>query len=390
MTLRQHQFDHQECLRSAAEALGEPVRAIDLDWTMEQLLRQHARVVGRAGLAGAAPVVRFEGGRAGREVAVGMELYALTAGTAAGAPLRVAKIIAPYDTYDTDEVYRFWAVPAADYRRLYRFLRTQLRRAQRSVAPVMHDEDRRRLWENTIGFLRHGCQRLARYGVPQKRGVLLLGEPGNGKTMACRWLRSECSRHGFEWRSVNAEEYAGAKENGRAHSLFQLDRPGVVVFDDLDMAIRDRDAVGHTADHSTFLAAMDGMDVRHGVVYIFATNARLAELDRAFYRPGRIDVTLQFAAPDADLRRRLIVEHWHADVVAGLSVDDVVRQTDGLSFAELEETKKLLVLTQLTEGDWNWPAAWRAFQAGCEDRKPTSFGFARHSFTTTSCTAPAR
>jgi hypothetical protein len=368
------------------------VRAFDLDWTMEQLLRQHARVVGRSGLGGLAPVVRFEGGRSGREVAVGMELFALKTNSlgAAQRPLKLAKIIAPYDGYDTDEVYRFWAVPVADYRRLYRFLRSQLRAAQRSVAPVMHEDDRRRLWDNTIGFLRHGCQQLARYGVPQKRGVLLLGDPGNGKTMACRWLRSECLRHGLEWRSVNAEEFAGAKENGRAYGLFQLDRPGVVVFDDLDMAIRDRDAVGHTADHSTFLGAMDGIDLRHGVVYIFATNACLAELDHAFCRPGRIDVALHFAAPDADLRRRLITDFWHREVVARISVDEVVRQTDGLSFAELEELKKLLVLAHLSDGEWDWSAAWRAFQAGCDDRKPMSFGFARHAFTTTSCAAPVR
>lgn len=160
-----------------------------------------------------------------------------------------------------------------------RFLRRGVKAAQRHRPPILHDGDLQRLWDNTIGFLRRGAALLERYGVPRKRGVLLLGEPGNGKTMACRWLRWQCSRRGLGWRAVTAEEYEAAKGDGGAHELFDLDRPGIVFFDDVD----------------------------------------------------------------------------------------VVAATDGLSFAELEELKKLLVLRYGETGCWEWFWAWSAFTAGRGD-----------------------
>ncbi len=380
MTLLQHQTDFQECLRLASELLGGPARALDLEWKLEQMLRKQLRRIARRGIGSDAGIVRFKEERRGHEVAIGLELVSVSD---AGRAIRLVKVSAPHGSDDSTECYEFWAVLGDDYRRLYRFLRMQLRREQGGVRPILREPDSTRLWDNTIGFLKRDCESLKQYGVPQKRGVLLLGEPGNGKTMACRWLRGQCVRQGLDWKSVSAEEYDSMREKAEAHELFELERPGVVFFDDLDMALRDRAQVGTTRDHSTFLAALDGLDVKRGVVYIFTSNATLVDLDPAFRRPGRIDLVMTFERPDAELRRRLITEAWHADIVAHLAVESVVRQTDGFSFAEMEELKKLLVLHQLDSGEWSWSAAWQAFQAGCEERDAQRiFGFNRPRFTT--------
>ena len=71
--------------------------------------------------------------------------------------------------------------------------------------------------------------------------VYLYGPPGNGKTMACRWIRAECGRRGLCCRNVSAEEFSSSLCDGRAHTLFQLSRPGVIFFDDFDSALRDRE-----------------------------------------------------------------------------------------------------------------------------------------------------
>jgi SpoVK/Ycf46/Vps4 family AAA+-type ATPase len=226
----------------------------------------------------------------------------------------------------------------------------------------MREGDRRRLWMETIGFLSRGRQELEKYGVPQKRGILLLGTPGNGKTMACRWLLSLCHKCGLRWRSVSALEFAGAREAGDVRELFELDGPGIILFDDLDQALRDRD--GYESDRSTFLTELDGLHPRQGIVYLFTSNVQVNQLDPAFRRPGRIDLFIHFPRPDAELRRRFVVEHWHADIAGALDIDEVTSATEGLSFAEMDEIKKLLVLRFLEVGVWDWKWAWSAYGDG--------------------------
>ncbi len=64
---------------------------------------------------------------------------------------------------------------------------------------------------------------------------------------------------------------------------------------------------------------------------------------------------LQFAKPDAILRRRLMRERWHTDILAGIDLERLVAETEGFHFAEMEETRKLLVMRHLDTGRWDWP-----------------------------------
>ena len=75
---------------------------------------------------------------------------------------------------------------------------------------------------------------LERFGVATRRGVLLLGDPGNGKTMACRWLFSQCCRSGLEWSNVTAAMYEDARAEREVPGLFRLDGPGIILFDDFE------------------------------------------------------------------------------------------------------------------------------------------------------------
>jgi cell division protease FtsH len=161
---------------------------------------------------------------------------------------------------------------------------------------------------------------------------------------------------------VSAERYERARSMGTSEDLFTLSQPGIVLFDDFDLAVRDREQFGATSHHSTFLGELDGLRVREGVVFLFTTNAALSDLDPAFLRPGRIDVVAHFPCPDAELRRRFVLERWQADICEALDFDAVVADTAGLSFAEMEGLRTHLVLQFLVGQQWDWSRAMRSFR----------------------------
>lgn len=266
----------------------------------------------------------------------------------------------------------FWAVDRLQYRRLYKLALSLANGNQtESARPILPADLAANLWNNTIAFLESDrLERIKAYGGRARRGVLLTGPPGNGKTMACRWIWEECCRRNWEYRIVTPNTYQQARrscdpENAIGH-LFRVQRRGVIFFDDMDLALRDRDRADETEDQAVFLTALDGIEIKEGVVFVFTTNCRLDLIDRAFKRPGRIDVALHFEPPDAELRGRL-VGRWHPDILAQLDMDDAVADTDGFSFAEIEELRNLLIMHHADTGRWNWAWALDQFAQNRED-----------------------
>jgi SpoVK/Ycf46/Vps4 family AAA+-type ATPase len=213
--------------------------------------------------------------------------------------------------------------------------------------------------------------------------LLLTGAPGNGKTMACRWIWEECRRRRWEWRLVTPDAYREARESCNAKeevaALFRVEKRGIVFFDDMDIALRDRETVKETDDQAVFLGALDGLSVNEGVVHVFTTNCSLGLIDAAFKRPGRIDLVMQFNPPDAELRRRLI-ERWHPEIRASISMDEMVASTPDYSFAEIEELKNLLIMNYMECGRWDWTWALRQFAVNRSElnaRRNRHLGFGR-------------
>jgi len=366
MAITKLQQDHAEYLEQASELLEAPARAVTFEWDVERIVRKHIKLDDRRGLVTEHPIIEFWQTRDGQVLEAGMERYTWDIG---GEVLRLVYVTVPNCNCPGCALHQFWAVPIDQYQSLYRAVRSRGRKAAQAVPPVMASDDQERLWRNTVGFLARGREMFRRYGVPQKRGVLLLGEPGNGKTMACRWLCDESRRKGLAWRTVNIEDYEAARQSGSLRSLFYLRRSGIILFDDFDLGIRDREKVGPTFDHTMFLSELDGFQRRQGVVYLFTSNAQQSDLDPAFLRSGRIDLVLQFPRPSAHLRRQFITAHWHNDIVDHIDVRAAVEQAHGLSFAELEEVRRLLVMRYLEQDRWDWDWAWQTFRAARGDVK---------------------
>lgn len=386
--LQSYIADHRFVLAEVARAAGfrDPV-AIDLSDFATPLIRRSRRgpILPLGGV-----LVRDwdpDSRKLGVGTRLGMRIYIVEG-------IRFVRVSFNFDHNLNEANVAFTAVDRSDYFRLYRVaFRSREDEGNNVETPILAQEFLDVLWKNTIGYLEPAnLHRIKSYGGRAKRGLLLTGPPGNGKTSACRWLWQECKRRNWEWHLVTADAYAQARRSCRAEEsvreLFVVEKHGIVFFDDMDQALRNRDTVKETDDQSVFLNALDGMEVREGVAFVFTTNCPLDLIDRAFKRPGRIDVVLNIGPPNGTLRRRLVAR-WHQDIRVALDLDRVVASTKGFSFADIEEVKNLLIRHFIDSGEWDWQNALEQFTSNRHDlghRSAPGFrGLAGSTLTTSIC-----
>lgn len=212
--------------------------------------------------------------------------------------------------------------------------------------PVLPDGVLNKVYDNTIGFLKKGHEnkdQYKKYNIAYKRGLLLAGAPGTGKTMTCKWLRELCIKENLAHKVVTLDAYQKAVGKGTVKQLFELPdkKRGIIFFDDMDEAVRSRESGNNHVSY--FLTALDGIDSTEGIVFVFTTN-HMKDLDSAFVRPGRIDIFLPFKRPNKRLRRKFIEQTFDADIKNLIDIDDFAERTDDHSFAEIEEVRKMITL----------------------------------------------
>jgi hypothetical protein len=354
--LKDFAADHRFLIHAAAQAAGftDPV-AVSLDEFKVPLFEQ-ARRQGPLPIDGV--LVRDwdpDNRRNNSGVHFGLRIYRIDG-------VAFVDVQFPHDDQLNRRALDFIVVDRKNYGRLYKSaLRCRMTEQPPCSPPVLPPEQLSQLWKNTIGYLESAnLDRIRAYGGRAKRGVLLTGAPGNGKTMASRWIWEACRKRRWEYRLVTPDSYRAARHCRGVDALFTVAKRGVIFFDDMDLALRDRETTAETEDQAIFLGALDGITVNEGVVFVFTTNCGLDLIDRAFKRPGRLDVVMHFRPPDAPLRRRLF-DRWHQDVRNALDLDEAVRSTEGYSFADIEELKNLLVMQYMEVNRWDWDGALKQF-----------------------------
>jgi len=184
-------------------------------------------------------------------------------------------------------------------------------------------------------------------GVPWRRGALLIGPPGNGKTHCVRALVKEMSVPCLYVQSLadphlDREQLLGAVFR-RARQL----RPCVLIMEDLD-ALVGKD------NQSFFLNQMDGFEKNEGLIVLATTN-HPERIDPAILnRPSRFDRKYHFDLPNANGRRRFL-DQWRvrlADKVVWkeASLNATVESTHGYSFAYLKELMISSLTVSLSDG----------------------------------------
>ncbi len=206
-------------------------------------------------------------------------------------------------------------------------------------------------------------KRFMRLGGRIPRGVLLVGDPGCGKTLLAKAIAGEADVPFFSISGSDFVEMFVGVGASRVRDLFKQAKesaPCIIFLDEIDAVGRRRGGGFTTGGHdereqtlNAILVEMDGFDSSDQVIVIAATN-RPDVLDPALTRPGRFDRQVVVALPD--LKGRLEILRVHAKKVkAGPDVDleRIARGTPMFSGAELAAViNEAAIAATLADKDW--------------------------------------
>ena len=197
--------------------------------------------------------------------------------------------------------------------------------------------------QEVVEFLRYP-ERFLSLGARIPKGVLLVGQPGTGKTLLARAVSGEASVPFFSISGSEFVEMFVGVGAARVRDLFdqaKRNAPCIVFVDEIDAVGRHRGAGlggGHDEREQTLnqiLVEMDGFDSTTNIIIIAATN-RPDILDPALLRPGRFDRRVVLDLPDLNGRAAILNVHANGKPLAqNVSLETIAKQTPGFSGADL-------------------------------------------------------
>jgi hypothetical protein len=189
-----------------------------------------------------------------------------------------------------------------------------------------------RIERQTIGFGKHADQLLA-MGRHLKRGLLLHGAPGTGKTLTAMYLASR-----MQERTVLLLTGRGMGLVEQSCAMARMLQPSIVVLEDVDLIAEERTREGACAALLfELLNQMDGLSDDADVLFLLTTN-RPDILEPALAsRPGRIDQAIEIPLPDAECRRRLFELYGRGLTLRVEGLEGVIAKTEGVSAAFIRE-----------------------------------------------------
>ncbi|MFA7316192.1 MAG: ATP-dependent zinc metalloprotease FtsH [Sulfuricella sp.] len=204
------------------------------------------------------------------------------------------------------------------------------------------DEDKEEVSE-LVEFLRDPSK-FQKLGGRIPRGVLMVGNPGTGKTLLAKAIAGEAKVPFFSISGSDFVEMFVGVGAARVRDMFEQAKknaPCIIFIDEIDAVGRQRGAgLGGGNDEreqtlNQLLVEMDGFEGTSGVIVVAATN-RPDVLDPALLRPGRFDRQVVVPLPDIRGREQILMVHMRKVPIApDVKADILARGTPGMSGADL-------------------------------------------------------
>lgn len=210
-------------------------------------------------------------------------------------------------------------------------------------ADIAGNDNAKQDLEEVVDFLKHP-KKYESLGAKIPKGVLLVGNPGTGKTMLARAVAGEANVPFFSISGSEFVEMFVGVGASRVRDLFakaKKNAPAIIFIDEIDAVGRRRGSGmggGHDEREQTLnqiLVEMDGFETGTNVIVLAATN-RADVLDPALLRPGRFDRRTNITLPERKDREAILKVHFKnkpADNTVNL--DKLAAKTAGSSGADL-------------------------------------------------------
>lgn len=169
--------------------------------------------------------------------------------------------------------------------------------------------------------------------LPFRRGYLLYGAPGNGKTSVIKAMMHSRRLDGFSTRLFS--EYADDDDLLNLFRRAAEAAPALVILEDIDRAFPRHRESRSKVSLQQLLNCLDGLGTQDGIIVVATANDPTALDPAILRRPGRFDRVVCFPSPESCLRRRYF-QKLHPEFDSEM-LERAVAESEGFSFAQLRE-----------------------------------------------------
>lgn len=192
---------------------------------------------------------------------------------------------------------------------------------------VLLEEDlKTQIYRSIDEFFTGSGEFFKKYDIPYKRGILLYGKPGNGKTTLVKSIASSISAPVAYWQIT---EYTTSYSIKQVFEIAQKMAPMVLVIEDIDSMPE--------SVRSVFLNTLDGATSKEGIFLIGTTNYP-ERIDPALInRAGRFDRAYEIKLPDGTMRLRYLLKKGFDRFLSHAEIERLAKEIEGASMAQLNE-----------------------------------------------------